>query len=239
MTREHSRRMASSCKDHASSTSVDPGCRQCDKHPRAGDVFDEEAVQLSEHVEERHATAQVCGRFGVDAVRDQRGTDAVAGNIADEQTEVLVVQRIYQGEVAADGVHGMIEGVNAHGVPDQRSGCEAVLDARSEAEIFLDFHLALPKLHIGGAKFLLDAHLLGDVRECYDPKIAPGILEPPGTDNDGQPATALSRENKSISVVTGSERNVNLLPQKIHLLGGIEARRVKTNQVLPRNTRHF
>src|SRR5713226_6603411 len=239
MTREHSRRMASSCKDHASSTSVDPGCRQCDKHPRAGDVFDEEAVQLSEHVEERHTTAQMRGCFGVDAVGDQRGTDAVAGNITDEQTEVLVVQRIYQGEVAADGVHGMIEGVNTHGVPDQRSGCEAVLDARSEAEIFLDFHLALPKFQIGRAKFLLDADLLGDVRECNDPKIASGILESSGTDNDGQAATAFLRQNEGVAVVTVSERNVNLLPHKIHFLRRIEARRVKTDQVLPGKAVHL
>src|SRR6266851_10071286 len=218
MTREHSRRMASSCKDHASSTSVDPGCRQCDKHPGAGDVFDEEAVQLSEHVEERHATAQVRSRFGVDAVGDQRGTDAVAGDITDEQADVVLVRRIYQGEIAADRVHGIIEGINAHGVPDQGSGCEAVLDARSEPQIFVDFHLTLPKLHIGGAEFLFGTNLLGDVRECYDSKLASGILEPPGTDNDGQTTAALSRQHKSITVVTGSERHVNPLPQKIHFL---------------------
>jgi hypothetical protein len=38
--------------------------------------------------------------------------------------------------------------------------------------------------------------------------------------------------------VTGSEGNVNLLPHKIQFLRGIEARRVKPNQVLPRNAGH-
>src|SRR5690242_6213562 len=104
MTREHSRRIASSCKNHAASTSIDPGCSQCDNHPGAGDVFDEEAVQLSEHLEERHATAQVRGRFGVNAVGYQRGTDAMAGDITHEQAEVVQVRRIYQGEIAADRV---------------------------------------------------------------------------------------------------------------------------------------
>src|SRR5437870_1856212 len=106
---------------------------QCDKHPGGGDVFNKEAVQLSEHLEERHTTTQVRSRFGVDAVRYQRGTDAVAGNITDEQAEVVLVQRIYHGEVAADGMHGMIEGVDAHGAPDQGSRCETVLDSSGEA----------------------------------------------------------------------------------------------------------
>src|SRR5258707_14185761 len=109
MTREHSRRMASSCKDHASSTSVDPGCRQCDKHPGAGDVFDEEAVQLSEHVEERHATAQVRSRFGVDAVGDQRGTDALAGENTADQAEESLARRIDQRATAPETVHAIIK----------------------------------------------------------------------------------------------------------------------------------
>src|SRR5260370_10107889 len=120
MTREHSRRMAGSCKDHLASTSVDPGCSQCDKHSGAGNVFDEEAVQLSEHVEERHATAQVRGRFGVDAVGDQRGTDAVAGDITDEQAEVVLVRRIYQGEIARDTRHPITRRTNPQGLPDTR-----------------------------------------------------------------------------------------------------------------------
>src|SRR6266851_4866570 len=218
MAREHSRRMAGSRKDHVAAMNIDPGSGQRDKHPGAGDVLNKEAVQLSEHLEERHTTAQVRSGFGVDAVRYQRGTDAVAGNITDEQTEVVLVQRIYQGEIAADGMHGMIEGVDAHGAPDQGSGCETVLDSGGEPQIFLDFHLAILEAHVGGAEFLFDAHLIGDVRECYDSNIAPGILEPPGTDNDGQTTAALSWHHKSITVVTGSERNVNLLPQKIHFL---------------------
>src|SRR5260370_876656 len=186
-------RMTCSCKYHSASINIDPRGGQSDKHSGARDVFDEEAVQLPEHVEERHATAQVRSRLGVDSVRHQRGTNAVTGNITHKQAEMLVVRRVHQRKVASDRVHGMVEGINAHGVPDQGSGCEAVLDARSEPQIFLDFHLTLPKRNVGGAKFLLDAHLFRNVRECYDPKIASGILQPPVTDNDGQPATALSR----------------------------------------------
>ncbi len=39
--------------------------------------------------------------------------------------------------------------------------------------------------------------------------------------------------------MSGSERNVNLLPQKFHFLGGIEARRGKSDQVLPGNAGHI
>src|SRR5690349_22232590 len=108
--------MAGPCKDHAASLSIDPCSGQGDKHPGAGEVFNKEAVQLPEHVEERHTTAEVSSRFGVDAVRHQRGTDAVAGNITDEQTEVVLVQRIYQGEVASDRMHRMIESVDGQRV---------------------------------------------------------------------------------------------------------------------------
>jgi len=45
------------------------------------------------------------------------------------------------------------------------------------------------------------------------PKPAAGILECPGTDDDGQTTAALSRQDKGITVVSGSERNVDLLPQ--------------------------
>lgn len=42
-----------------------------------GDVFDQEAVQLSKHLDKRHAGAQVGRGFGVDAVGDQGGTNAM------------------------------------------------------------------------------------------------------------------------------------------------------------------
>jgi len=63
----------------------------------------------------------VRSRFGVDAVRYQRGTDAVAGTITDEKLRWFWSPN-YEGEVAANGMHGMIEGVDAHGAPDQGSG---------------------------------------------------------------------------------------------------------------------
>jgi hypothetical protein len=43
------------------------------------------------------------------------------------------------------------------------------MDDFLEAGIFLDFHLAVPKLHIGRAELLFGSHLLGDVCECHNP----------------------------------------------------------------------
>src|SRR6266852_778322 len=231
--------MASSCKDHAASTSIDPGCRQCDKHPGAGDVLDEEAVQLTEHVEERHATAQVRSRLGVDSVRHQRGTNAVTGNITDEQAEMVLVQRIYEGEVAADGVHGMIESINAHAVPGQGLRRQAALHPCGKPQVFLDLHLAILELHVGGAEFFFGAYLLRDVRKGRNPKLGTGVLNRPGTDNDGQPAPALARENKVISVAPDTECGIRLPAQKIPFLRGVELRRVKIDQFFPGNTGHF
>ena len=216
--REHCRGMASSGKDHGASMGIDPRGGHRDKQSGGADLFDEEAVQLPEHVEEWHATAEVRSRLAVDSVRDQRGTDAVTGNITNEQAEVLMVLRIHQGEVASNRVHGMIEGVDAHGVPDLGSRYETPLDPRGEPQVFLDFHVTVLKLLVGGAESLLGSHLLGDVGERHDFKPAAGILECAGTDDDGQTTTALLRQNKSITVVPISERNVHLLRQKIPFL---------------------
>src|SRR5258708_33973136 len=86
-------RMTGSCKYHSASINIDPRGCQSDKHSGARDVFDEEAVQLPEHVEERHATPQVRSRLGEDSVRPQRGTNAVTGNIPPKQAEMLLVRR--------------------------------------------------------------------------------------------------------------------------------------------------
>ncbi len=87
--------MASSGKDHAASMGIDASGGHGDVQSGDVDVFDEEAVQFLEHVDEWHATTQVRRCLRVNSVRDQRGSDAVTGNITDEQAEVLAVQRVH------------------------------------------------------------------------------------------------------------------------------------------------
>src|ERR1700738_4626499 len=152
--------MSSSGEDHTASMGIDPSGGYGDIQSGDVDVFDEEAVQFLEHVDEWHATAQVGCCLRVNSVRDQRGTDAVTGNITDEQAEVLAVQRVHQREISPNRMHRMIERVDAHFVPHQGARREAPLDARGEPEVFLDLHLAFLKFYVGGTELLLGAHLL-------------------------------------------------------------------------------
>ena len=97
---------------------LDARCCHGNEHSSI-DVFDEEPIQLRKHVDKLHPSAQVAHRLGVDTVRDQGGTNSVAGNITDEQANVLAILRVHQREVASDGMHSVVERVDAQSVPDQ------------------------------------------------------------------------------------------------------------------------
>src|SRR6267154_2084385 len=76
-------------------------------------------IALRKNVDKGHPSAQVAHRLGVDSVRDQGGTNSVAGNVTDEQANVLAILRVHQREVASDRMHRVIKGVDAQSVPDQ------------------------------------------------------------------------------------------------------------------------
>ena len=107
-------------------------------------------------------------RLGVDAIGDQRRADAVAGNVAHEQIQMVVIQRAHQAEIAADRAHRMKVGVDAQVAPDDRLRREALLHARGERQIFFDFPLALLELGVGVAQLRFGAFLFGDVGEGDD-----------------------------------------------------------------------
>jgi len=73
----------------------------------------------------------------------------------------------------------------------------------------------------------------------HTPKLVAEILYRPGTDNDGQPAPALARQNEVVCVASRTECDIRLLAQKTPFLSGIELRRVKIAQFPSGNTGHF
>ena len=100
------------------------------------------------------------GGFGVDAIGDERRTDAVAGNVADQQVEMIVVERADQAEIAADGAHRMVVGVDVDAAPDDRSRRQALLHARGQSQILVHFPLAFFEAHVGVAQFRFGAFLV-------------------------------------------------------------------------------
>jgi hypothetical protein len=111
--------MSGAGENHAAAGAVNARGSDGEKENRAADIVHDEAVELAKHGVERGAGAELRHHFGVDAIGDERGADAVAGNVADEQIEIVIVERTDQTEIAADGAHGMVEGFDAHAAPDQ------------------------------------------------------------------------------------------------------------------------
>src|SRR5215469_924756 len=68
-TRQHRWRMAGAGENHTAAARVDAGSHRRYKHSRTGEVFDQEAVQLTKHIDERHGPAQMCGGLRVNPVR--------------------------------------------------------------------------------------------------------------------------------------------------------------------------
>jgi len=112
-----------------------------DEHSRI-DVFDEEPIQLRKNVDKGHPSAQVAHRLGVDSVRDQGGTNSVAGNVTDEQANVLAILRGHQREVRlrpnAQGIKGVDCSIRSRPVTWERG---LFLDACSRVADPPDFHL--------------------------------------------------------------------------------------------------
>ena len=111
-------------KTHSPAAAID--ARGCDrkKEYRTADALHHEAVQLAQHVAQLGAIAQLRGRFGVNAIGDQRRADAVSGNIADEQVQMFVIERAHQAEVAANRAHRMIVGVDTQARPTRSTSAQ-------------------------------------------------------------------------------------------------------------------
>ena len=153
---------------------------------RRPDIAEHEAIEVVHHRAESSATFDLRHRLRVDAIGDKRGTDAVAGNVADKKTEGIVPWRD-QPEIAADRANRLIVRGNIDAAPAKSGGREALLDARGEQQIFFDFLVALFKLDVGFAESVFGALLLGDVGGGDDGEsVSVGIFDLARRDEDGK-----------------------------------------------------
>jgi hypothetical protein len=91
--RDHRGRMSGASENHAAAGTVNASGSDGEKENRAADIVHDEAVELGQHGVQRGAGAQLRHHFGVDAIGDEGGADAVAGNVADQQIQVVIVER--------------------------------------------------------------------------------------------------------------------------------------------------
>ena len=70
----------------------------------------------------------------------------MAGNVADEQANLMAILRPHQREVAADGMDSLVERVDVQSIADLGFGYEAFLgDAQRVSRILFDFLLTFLK----------------------------------------------------------------------------------------------
>jgi len=154
-------------------------------------------VQLTQHVAQRRAIIQLCDRFRINAVGNQRGADAVAGDIANHHIEVILVERCDQAEIAADRAHWVIERFDPYAAPNHGLRRETLLNARREHQIVFNLFLALFELRVRRAKVLFSGFLFGNVDERYDGEHSSiRVLDGSDAGDDRQTSASFCRQIK-------------------------------------------
>src|SRR6202011_5988440 len=101
---------------------------QCEIKNGAADVVHHEAVQMPQHRRERCATFNLRHGLGINSVGYQRGADAVPGNVANHNAEIIF-SRSHQAEISADSTYRLIKRFDTAIAPDDALGREALLTA--------------------------------------------------------------------------------------------------------------
>src|ERR1700752_4564279 len=74
---------------------------------RTAQTANHETIEMLHHRGERDASLDLGHRFGVNAIGNESGTDAVSRDVADHQVERMGARRD-ETEVSADGAHRLV-----------------------------------------------------------------------------------------------------------------------------------
>ena len=100
-------------------------------------------------------------------------------DVADEQVEMMLIERAHQAEIASDGAHRMKVGVDSNTAPYNRLWRKALLNTSSQCQILFNFQLTLAQERVCIAKLRFGSFLFGNIRQRdNDESTAIGILDP-------------------------------------------------------------
>ncbi len=129
---------------------------------------------------------------------------------------------------------GMIESLDVHAAPDKRFGRQALLHARGQGQVFLDFLVALFEFPVRVAQFLLGAFDIGNVSEGDDRIVAAfGVFDDSRADDDRQTRSVFARQNKFEAVVAVADIALALRNDEIGFVFGIHVVNIQADEFFP------
>jgi hypothetical protein len=233
-------RMSCARKDHASAATIYARGGHREEEDGAAYVVHDETVEMAQHHVEACAGTKLGHHLGVDAIGHERRADTVAGNVADQQVQVVFVECADQSEVSADGAHRMVEGFDVHAAPHDGFGRQALLDACGKGKIFLDFLIAVLQLPVRDSQFLLDPLYFRNVGERDDGIAAAfGILNDTRADDDGQTAAILARQHELKAIFPVALIALALQYDEIRFFLGVDVINVEPDELAAGHSGHF
>ena len=109
--------MAGAGEFQHASAEIEAGGDQREVKHRAAQTADHETIEMLHHGMEGDAAFDLRHCFGVNAVGHEGRADAVAGDVADHEAEVIGT-RGDESEVASDGAHGLVKSFDGDAAPD-------------------------------------------------------------------------------------------------------------------------
>ena len=153
---------------------------------------------------------------------------------------MVLVERIHQAEISADCAHRVIKGFHLHVAPHQRFRRQALLYARGECQIFLNFSVAFFELFVRVAQFVFGVLQVGNIGK-RDNRVLPaiGILDHFRADNHRQPPAVTSRQDEFKSIAALSPASFFLLFDEFGFFFCIELVRVHSEELAARYSGHL
>src|SRR3984957_15153607 len=126
---------------HGPSATMNSGRRQSEEEPLRANILNHKRVQSTEHISESLQISELPDRFRIDTVSEESGADAVAGNIANQQIQVLFIEWSDQPEVTADSVRWLVESVDTQASPVDGFWGHALLYSGRQHKVLLNLFL--------------------------------------------------------------------------------------------------
>src|SRR5712692_676728 len=200
-------------------------------------LLQHKTVQLPEQVREVRTALEQRHGFRVNAIGHQRRADAVAGDVANQQIQPAIFERRYRSKVTTNRPRRHVIRLHRHPAPEQPLWRHALLYARGQRQLYLNFTRPLLQLLVGAPQVCFRLLLLADVGKCqHGENAAVRIFDFAGADDHGNADLAALSRNEMLEAIApfGPPARALLLDSR-QICSLVETRR---SPALQRRARH-